>query len=88
MQGFGNMKCTKISLATALLLSTTAYGQSASTETAPGEVRNDAHGGVKVFSPITVTTIKPEDVTTQSISAEELKRIGGNNLAPSCATSR
>lgn len=80
MQGFGNMKCTKISLATALLLSTTAYGQSASTETAPGEVRNDAHGGVKVFSPITVTTIKPEDVTTQSISAEELKRIGGNNF--------
>lgn len=81
MQGFGNMKCTKMSLATALLLSTASYGQSAPSEAEHGEASNDAHNGVKIFSPITVTsTIKPEDVTTQTISADELKRIGGNNF--------
>ncbi|MFY4259723.1 TonB-dependent receptor domain-containing protein [Achromobacter xylosoxidans] len=75
------MKCTKMSLATALLLSTASYGQSAPSEAEHGEASNDAHNGVKIFSPITVTsTIKPEDVTTQTISADELKRIGGNNF--------
>ncbi|MGE8659489.1 MAG: TonB-dependent receptor domain-containing protein [Achromobacter sp.] len=75
------MKCTKISLATVLLLSTTAYGQSAPSETPPDEARNAADDRLKIFSPITVTaTIKPEDVTTQSISAEDLKKIGGNNF--------
>lgn len=81
MQGFGNMKCTNVSLATALLLSTASYGQSAPTEAVPDEVRTARHNGVKIFSPITVTsTIKPEDVTTQSISADELKWTGGNNF--------
>ncbi|WP_241047739.1 TonB-dependent receptor domain-containing protein [Achromobacter xylosoxidans] len=81
MQGFENMKCAKISLVTALLLSTASYGQSAPTEAVSGEASNDAHNGVKIFSPITVTTtVKPEDVTTQSLSADELKRIGGNNF--------
>ncbi|CAB3870232.1 hypothetical protein LMG26788_02741 [Achromobacter pulmonis] len=75
------MKCTKISLAAALLLSTTSYGQSAPSEAVPDEARKGAHNGVKIFSPITVTTtIKPEDVTTQSISADELKKIGGNDF--------
>lgn len=81
MQGFGNMKCTNVSLATALLLSTASYGQSAPTEAVPDEVRTAPENGVKIFSPITVTsTIKPEDVTTQSISADEMKRTGGNNF--------
>lgn len=75
------MKCRNVLLATALLLSTASYGQTASNEAAPGEVRNDAQNGPKIFSPITVTTtIKPEDVTTQSISADDLKKIGGNNF--------
>lgn len=81
MQGFWNMKRTKISLAAALLLSTTSYGQTVPNEATPGEARHDARDGLKVFSPITVSaTIKPEDVTTQSISADELKRTGGNNF--------
>ncbi|WYX53049.1 TonB-dependent receptor plug domain-containing protein [Achromobacter xylosoxidans] len=75
------MKRTKISLAAALLLSTTSYGQTVPNEATPGEARHDARDGLKVFSPITVSaTIKPEDVTTQSISADELKRTGGNNF--------
>ena len=75
------MKCRNVSLATALLLSTTAYGQNTPHDTAAGEVRNDDQRGVKVFSPITVTTtIKPQDVTTQSISADDLKKTGGNNF--------
>lgn len=81
MQGFWNMKRTNISLAAALLLSTTSYGQTIPNEATPGEARHDARDGLKVFSPITVSaTIKPEDVATQSISADELKRTGGNNF--------
>lgn len=81
MQGFWNMKRTNISLAAALLLSTTAYGQTIPNEATPGKARHDARDGLKVFSPITVSaTIKPEDVATQSISADELKRTGGNNF--------
>lgn len=49
MQGFWNMKRTKISLAAALLLSTTSYGQTVPNEATPGEARHDARDGLKVF---------------------------------------
>lgn len=64
------MRYTQIALPIALLLTTT-YGLAA----------KDASHEQKNSSTMIVTeTIQPENVTTQSVSADELKKIGANNF--------